>query len=143
MRGFDPEIRRSAAREVLGGSKAKEVAERHGVSVATVWNWVHALEREDELEREAEERRERTIARILVRNAESMALVEIETDEGLVLAAVNVGRGGARTGTVQRLAGARVGTGDMIRGKVTRIWFVDPVLMRSIADAHVSNACKA
>ena len=143
MRGFDPEIRRSAAREVLGGTKAKEVAERRGVSVATVWNWVHALEREDELEREAEERRERTIARIIARNSESMALVEIETDEGLVLAAVNVGRGGARTGTVQRVAGARVGIGDRIRGKVTRIWFVDPVLMRSIAEAHVSNAHKA
>lgn len=137
MRGFDPEIRRSAAREVLGGAKAKEVAERRGVSVATVWNWVHALERE------AEERRERTMARILARNAESMALVEIQTDEGLVLAAVNVGRGGARTGTVQRIAGAHAGAGDRIRGRVTRIWFVDPVLMRSIADAHVSNACKA
>lgn len=142
-RGYDPEFRRSVAREVLRGGKAQEVAKRHGVSLTTVWNWVHACEREEEEARLADEQRERALARIVARNADKMALAEIETGEGLVLAAVNIGRDGERTGTVQRLAGARVGTGDQIRGRVTRMWFVDPLLLRSVVEAHVQNAHKA
>lgn len=142
-RGYDPEIRRAAAREVLRGEKAQEVASRHGVSLTTVWNWVHAYEREEEEARRADEQRERALARIVARNADRVALAEIETDEGLVLAAVNIGRNGERTGTVQRLAGARVGTGGEIHGRVMRMWFVDPLLMRSVAEAHIQNGHKA
>lgn len=140
---FDPVTRRAAAMEVLSGARAADVSEKYGTTLTTVWNWVHALEREnEEIEREAEAR-EKAVARIVSRNAGKLALAEIETDDGLVLAVVNIGRNGAETGTVQRLAGARVGTGERIRGKVTRMWFVDPLLMRSVVEAHVANSHQA
>lgn len=144
---FTDAIRRAAAREVLLGAKPGEVAERYGTSLTTIWNWVHSYEDSEEAwrlarvheEREEAERakREETARRIARTRSQAVALVEIETDGGPMLAAVNVGRDGKETGTVQRIAGARVGDGEKISGRVVKVWFADPVTMRSVAEARL------
>ena len=130
FRKISDETRRAAAAEALDGRPVAEVAVRYGVSEQSVRNWAATVL--DERRRHAKEARGgRRVAKV--------TLVELECRDGRVLALANVGRGGEPTGTLQRVAGAPVGTDSVIHGRLVRKWTADAVHLRNLVDGVIAN----
>ena len=131
------------AGEVLDdGRSIAEAARDRGVPYSTAYVWVRRVERRREAERlmrEEEEAHRAAALRALVGNPGEVVLLEVETPRGPALVMADRARGGAPSGTVRRLAGARLESGAGSVGRVRRRWAVDAeVLARAVA-ASISN----
>lgn len=132
FRKIDAATRVAAASEALEGEPVSDVARRYGVSEQSVRNWAESVLGQ----------RKRLRAQIGdVRRGDSptAVLVDLRTESGPVLALVNVGRGGRPTGTLQRVAGARVGPDLVLRGVPVRKWTVDAVRLHSMLGSLIEN----
>lgn len=130
FRKISDETRRTAAAEALDGRPVAEVAVRYGVSEQSVRNWAATV---------LDERRRHAKGGRGGRRVAKVTLVELECQDGRVLALANVGRGGEPTGTVRAVAGAPLGAAPRALGRVRRRWVCDArALARAIA-AAVAN----
>lgn len=133
-RKIGAEAKREAVAEVLRGGAVREVARGHGVSESALRSWVASARAEAE-------RRRREAAERALRGAQGpsphVRLLVLSTPRGDVLAVANVGRDGRPTGTVQRVAGAHVGTGAPVRAAVARTWVADARVLLSAARSAV------
>lgn len=131
FRRIDGKVKAKAVRAVLAGEDPARVAEQIGVSRTSVDNWCR-----DPRVREVAERTHRQPP---PSKGPTVELVEVLTLEGRTLVVANVGRDGLPTGTVQRVAGAPLGTGPGLRARMVRRWAVDIGALRSALDAAESN----
>ena len=142
MRHDEREMLEAAAKAVDGERSIASVARETGVAYATMHAWVRRLraarERE-EAERDAEEARRLAAARALVGRPGEVVLLEVETPGGPALVMADRARDGTPSGTVRALAGAPLGTGPCVAGRVRRRWAVDARALARAVAASLSN----
>ena len=131
------------AREVLDdGRSVAEAARDRGVPYSTAYVWVRRVEQRREAERllrEEEEARRAASLMALVGNPGEVVLLEVETPRGPSLVMADRARDGTPSGTVRRLAGARLGCGPGSVGRVRRRWAVDAEALARAVAASLSN----
>ena len=141
MRRDEGEMEALAGEVLDGGRSIADAARDRGVPYSTAYLWVRRVERRREAERllrEAEEARRAAALRALVGNPGEVVLLEVDTPHGLSLVMADRARDGAPSGTVRRLAGARLGSGDSV-GRVRRRWAVDAEALARAVAASLSN----
>lgn len=141
MRRDEGEMEALAGEVLDGGRSIADAARDRGVPYSTACLWVRRVERRREAERllrDAEEARRAAALRALVGNPGEVVLLEVDTPRGPSLVMADRARDGTPSGTVRRLAGARLGSGDSV-GRVRRRWAVDAEALARAVAASLSN----
>lgn len=141
MRRDEGETEALAGEVLDDGKSIAEAARDRGVPYSTAYVWVRRVERLREAERllrEAAEARRAAAIRALVGNPGEVVLLEVDTPRGPSLVMADRARDGTPSGTVRRLAGARLGSGDSV-GRVRRRWAVDAEALARAVAASLSN----
>lgn len=141
MRRDEGEMEALAGEVLDGGRSIADAARDRGIPYSTAYLWVRRVEQRREAERllrDAEEARRAAALRALVGNPGEVVLLEVDTPRGPSLVMADRARDGTPSGTVRRLAGARLGSGDSV-GRVRRRWAVDAEALARAVAASLSN----
>lgn len=137
MRRDEGEMETLAGEVLDDGRSIAEAARDRGVPYSTAYVWVR---REAErLLREEEAARRAASLRALVGNPGEVVFLEVDTPRGPSLVMADRARDGTPSGTVRRLAGARLGCGTGSIGRVRRRWAVDAEALARAVAASLSN----